>query len=58
MAIIAWLLILTLAFNLFEVFVRLHGKLWRRGQDTLQDLAKRLDRSLEHPDELTPLWSG
>ena len=57
-AIIAWLLILTLAFNLFEVFVRLHGKLWRRGQDTLQDLAKRLDRSLEHPDELTPLWSG
>jgi hypothetical protein len=57
-AIIAWLLILVLAFNLFEVFVRLHGKLWRSGQVTLQDLARRLDRALEHPDELTPLWSG
>lgn len=57
-AIIAWLLILVLAFNLFEVFVRLHGKLWQSGQVTLQDLAKRLDRGLEHPDELTPLWSG
>jgi hypothetical protein len=57
-AIIAWLLILVLAFNLFEVFVRLHSKLWQSGQVTLQELAKRLDCSLEHPDELTPLWSG
>jgi hypothetical protein len=57
-AIIAWLLILVLAFNLFEVFVRWHGKLWQRGGVTLQELAKRLDRSLEHPDELTPLGSG
>jgi len=57
-AIIAWLLILVLAFNLFEVFVRLHGKLWQSGLVTLQELANRLDRSLEHPDELTPLWSG
>lgn len=57
-AIIAWLLILMLGFNLFEVFTRLHGKLWRQGKVTLQDLALRLDRSLEHPEELTPLWSG
>ena len=58
MAIIAWLLILVLGFNLFEVFVRLHGKLWQQGQVTLQELALRLDRGLEHPEELTPLWSG
>ena len=57
-AIIAWLLILVLGFNLFEVFVRLHGKLWQSGQVTLQELARRLDRGLEHPDELMPLWSG
>ena len=57
-AIIAWLLILVLGFNLFEVFVRLHGKLWQQGQVTLQELALRLDRGLEHPEELTPLWSG
>lgn len=54
----AWLLMLVLVFNHFEVFGRLHGKLWQRGQMTLRELAKRLDRSLEHPDELTPLWSG
>lgn len=57
-AIIAWLLILVLAFNLFEVFVRLHGQLWQSAEVTLQELARRLDRSLEHPEELTPLWSG
>ena len=59
MAIPAWLLILLLAFNLFEVFVRLHGKLWQpAGKVTLQSLALNLDRALEHPDELEPLWSG
>ena len=58
-AIPAWLLILLLAFNLFEVFVRLHGKLWQSaGKVTLQSLALNLDRALEHPDELEPLWSG
>lgn len=57
-AILAWLLILVLGFNLFEVFVRLHGKLWQGGQLTLQELARRLDRGLEHPEELAPLWSG
>jgi len=57
-AIPAWLLILVLGFNLFEVFVRLHGKLWERRAVTLQELAIRLDRSLEHPNQLLPLWSG
>jgi len=57
-AILAWLLILVLAFNLFEVFARLHGKLWQSGKVSLQELALRLDRSLEHPDQLMPLWSG
>jgi len=57
-AIIARLLILVLAFNLFEVFVRLHGKLWQAGKVSLQELAIGLDRSLEYPDQLTPLWSG
>ncbi len=57
-AILAWLLILVLGFNLFEVFVRLHGKLWPGGKLTLQELAQRLDRGLEHAEDLTPLWSG
>jgi len=57
-AIIAWLLILVLAFNLFEVFARLHSKLWKQGTVSLQELALQLDRSLEHPEQLTPLWSG
>lgn len=58
-AIPAWLLILHLAFNLFEVFVRLQGKLWRpEGNVTLQSLALTLDRALEPPDELEPIWSG
>ena len=56
--VLAWLLILVLGFNLFEVFVRLHGKLWQRGKIALQALAMRLDRGLEHPEELMPLWSG
>ena len=57
-AIVAWLLILVLGFNLFELFVRLHGKLWQPGVTTLQTLARSFDRALEHPEELTPLWSG
>lgn len=58
-AILAWLLILLLAFNLFEVFVRLHSKLWQpSAKVTLLSLALNLDRALEHPDELEPLWSG
>lgn len=57
-AILAWLLILVLGFVLFEWFVRVHGKLWRQGGVTLQDLAKRLDRAAERWEEVTPLWSG
>lgn len=57
-AIMAWLLILVLGFNLFEAFVHLHCKLWQGGKVCLKELAIRLDRGLEHPDQLTPLWSG
>jgi hypothetical protein len=57
-AIVAWLLILMLAFNLFEWFVRLHGKLLRAGAITLRELAQQLDRALERDEELPPLWSG
>jgi hypothetical protein len=57
-AIIARLLILVLGFNLFEVFVRLHGKLWQHGKVSLLELAIGLDRSLEYPEQLAPLWSG
>lgn len=57
-AIAAWLLILMLAFNLFEWFARLHGKLLRAGAITLAELAQQLDRALERHEELEPLWSG
>lgn len=57
-AIVAWLLILVLAFNLFEWFVRLHGKLLRAGVLTLRELALQLDRAVESDEELQPLWSG
>lgn len=57
-AIQVWLLIRVLGFNLFELFARLHGKLWRQGRLTLRELARQLDRSLERGEELQPLWSG
>jgi len=57
-AILAWLLIRVLGFNLFELFVRLHGKLWRQGRTTLQAIARQLDRALEAIAEIKPLWSG
>ena len=57
-AIQAWLLIRVLGFNIFELFARLHGKLWRAGRVTLQELARQLDRALEAVAELQPLWSG
>lgn len=57
-AILAWLLILVLAMNLFEVFARVHGKLLRLGKVTLQELAKQLERGMERWEELEPLWSG
>ena len=57
-AIIAWLLILVLASNVFEWFSRLHGKLWRAGQTTLQEIARQLFLALTRWEELEPLWSG
>jgi hypothetical protein len=57
-AVMAWLLILVLGFNLFELFARFHGKLWRQGRTTLREIARQLDRALEAVTELRPLWSG
>lgn len=57
-AIVAWLLILVLAFNLFEWFSRLHGKLCRSGATTLQEIARQLSLALARWEELEPLWSG
>ena len=57
-AIVAWLLIVVLAFNLFESFARVHGKLWRQGRTTLQDIASELFESLARWEEIEPLWSG
>jgi hypothetical protein len=57
-AIVAWLLILVLGLNLFELFARVHGKLLRLGKATLQEITKQLDRAIERWEELEPLWSG
>jgi hypothetical protein len=57
-AIVARLLILVLAMNLFELFARLHGKLVRLGKVTLQEIARQLDRGMERWEDLQPLWSG
>jgi hypothetical protein len=55
---VAWLLIRVLGFNLFELFARLHGQVWRQGRTTLQSLARQLDHALEAVRDLAPLWSG
>jgi len=57
-AIVAWLLILVLGMNLFEIFARVHGKLLRLGKATLQEITKQLDRGIERWEQLEPLWSG
>lgn len=57
-AILAWLLFLVLGFTVFELFVRLHGKLWRQGRLTLQEIACQLNRAIEALTQLQPLWSG
>ncbi len=57
-AIVAWLLILMLAFNLVEWFARVHGKLLQAGAITLAELARQLDRALERHEEVELLWSG
>ena len=46
-AIIALLLIKVLAFNLFKAFAQLHGKLWRAGKITFQELRLQIYRALE-----------
>lgn len=56
-AILAWLLILVLAMNLFEVFVRVHGQLLHL-EVSLKEVALQLDRGMERWEELEPLWSG
>lgn len=56
-AIVAWLLILSLAFNAFEVFARVHGKLLLAGQ-TLLEIVEDLKTALGRWEELAPLWSG
>ena len=57
-ALVAWLLILVGAFNLFKAFARLNGVLWGAGRVTLQEMARQLDRGLERWEDLDPLWSG
>lgn len=57
-AIMAWLLILVLAFTLFVWFAQVHGKLWRQGRTTLQDIASALFEALARWEEIEPLWSG
>lgn len=57
-AMLAWLLLRVLAFNLFDCFARLHGKLWRQGRTTLKSLAEDLLGALERFEEMEPLWSG
>jgi hypothetical protein len=48
---------LTLGFNLFELFARLHGKLSRAGRVTSR-LARQPGRVLEAVPELALVWSG
>jgi len=57
MATMAWLPIVVLAFNLFELFARMHGKLWRQGRATLQDIGSEFFESLARWEEIEPLWS-
>ena len=57
-AIVVWLLFVVLGFTVFELFVRLHGKLWRRGRLTMKEIACQLNRAIEAMAQLEPLWSG
>lgn len=57
-AMLAWLLLRVLAFNLFDCYVRVHGKLWRQGRVTLKSIAEDLLGALERFEEIEPLWSG
>ncbi|MDD2707819.1 MAG: transposase [Verrucomicrobiae bacterium] len=57
-AILVCLLIKVLAFNLFEFYVKLNGKLWRVGRTTLREIARQMDLSMEQWEQLEPIWSG
>jgi len=57
-AIVAWLLFLILGFTMFELYVRLNSKVWRRGRTTMKELWRQLDHAIERVLELEPLWSG
>ncbi|MDD2710699.1 MAG: transposase [Verrucomicrobiae bacterium] len=57
-AIMACLLIKVLAFNLFELFVRLNGKLLRLSRCTLKEVARSLDLALERWEDLVSIWNG
>jgi len=58
-AILSWLLILLLAFNLFHAFAALQSKVCRAGDLSLLALAKELDRALEADHRWEKLlWSG
>lgn len=57
-AIVAWLLLLILGQTLFEIFVQVHGPLWRAGRVTLKAQYEELVEALGRWEELLPLWSG
>ena len=56
-AVVALLWIKIIAFTLFHAFAILHGKLFRLGQVTLQEVRKRIYRSLLC-DVAIPVYSG
>jgi hypothetical protein len=56
---LAWLLILLIAFNVFNAFAVLLLKVVRRGKETLFNIARKLDLGLEAPEDWHKwVWSG
>ena len=56
-AIVAWLLIVIWAFNLFHAYAVLCGKSWRLGKTTLQELRRRIDLAMT-TDRTVLFFSG
>ena len=56
-AIVAWLLIVIWAFNLFHAYALLCGKSWRLGKATLQELRRRIDLAMT-TDRAVLFFSG
>jgi hypothetical protein len=50
-------LITVFAFTLFKAFAQLHGKMWRSGKATLQELRLQIYRALE-VEPVTILFSS